>query len=172
MTIVATPGQPTSNAYGTLTEFKAYCDERGFSYPTTSGADDQIEAEIINGAAYLDGRYRGKWRGRKTYSDQALAWPRAYVVDEDGYEVNSLTIPVVVARANFEAARRLLDSVVLSPDLERGGAIAMERVKAGPVESETEYRGDAASRIAVTAIDDLLSGLLSGGRGQAVLVRS
>lgn len=163
MALIVTPGAENANGYVSLADFKTYCDDRGLTYPTTSGADDTITAAIIRGASYTDGRYRGRWKGLKADEDQALAWPRVNVRDEDGYILDDDTIPRVVAHANAEAALRFIDGVDLTPDLERGGAVKRTRDKAGPVETESEFRDDASARTAVTAIDDLLSGVLRGG---------
>lgn len=47
------------------------------------------------------------WKGYKADEDQALRWPRYGVLDEDGYDINSSTIPVAVKRATCELATYL-----------------------------------------------------------------
>jgi len=152
--------------YGDLAGFKSWADDRGRVYPVTSGADDQISAALVRATDYVDGRYRGRWRGIKADADQSLAWPRAKVRDEDGYLLPGDAVPVRVEYAAYEATLRFLAGDDLQPDLERGGAVTKTRDKAGPVETETEYSASAPARAAITAIDDLLAGLIRGGNAQ------
>lgn len=145
--------------YGDLAGFKAWADARGHSYPEGSGADAEIDAALLRGTEYLR-RYTGRWKGIKAATDQPLAWPRKGVRDEDGILLPDDEVPVLVIHAAYEATRRFLAGDDLQPDLARGGAVSRERVKAGPVEAEEEFRDDAPARTAVTSIDDLLAGLL------------
>lgn len=149
-----------AEAYGDLEGFKAWADDRGYSYPLGSGADAEIDAALLKGTDYLEGRYRTRWKGRKTDSTQALAWPRKNVRDEDGVLLDDDVIPTRVIHASYEATRRILDGIDLQPDLERGGAVRREMVKAGPVETETEYSDNAAVLTSFTSIDGLLAGLI------------
>lgn len=145
-----------AEAYGDLEGFKAWADARGHSYPE---GDAEIEAALLRGTEYL-GRYHGRWKGVKSDPLQELAWPRRNVRDEEGVLLPDDEVPTRVVHATYEAARRILAGDDLQPDLARGGAVASEAVKAGPVESSTTYRDNAPARTTVTAIDDLLSGLL------------
>lgn len=148
------------DTYGTLAGFKTWADDRAATYPVTSGADAQIEAALVKATEYLDGRYRGRWRGVKAEDDQALAWPRENVRDEDGILLDDDTVPTVVTHAAYRATATILDGTDLTPVLERGGRVKREAVSAGPVSSETEYASDAPARATITAIDDLLRGVL------------
>lgn len=122
-------------------------------------------AALLRATSYLDGRYRGRWKGVKTDLEQALAWPRKGARDEDGILIEDDVVPLVVRQACCEAALRIGRGDDLTPDLDRGGRIKRERVKAGPVEGETEYADNAPARAAITAIDDLLRGVIRGGAG-------
>jgi len=148
------------DTYGDLVGFKAWADERGHTYPVGSGADAEIEAALLRATGFLDNSYRTQWKGTKTSVVQPLAWPRSGVRDEDRALLPDDEIPTVVIHAAYEATRRLLAGGDLEPDLERGGAVSRERVKAGPVEAETEYRNDASARTDITSISGLLAGVL------------
>lgn len=160
MTIVVTAGSASAVAYDTAANADAYFTARGIT--TWTGTDAVKEAALIRGCDYLERRYRGRWVGVKATEAQALSWPRGYVADVDGYAISATTIPEQVKRANFEAALLILTGTDLEPVLTRGGAPRRERVKAGPVESETEYSAGAPARSIITAIDGLLTGLVEG----------
>lgn len=161
MTIDVTPESATAVAYDTAANADAYFTARGVA--TWTGAEAAKEAALVRGCDYLERRYRGKWVGMKTTQAQSLSWPRGYVDDVDGYAIDAETVPSQVKYANFEAALLVLTGTDLEPVLERGGATTLERVKAGPVESETQYSAGASVRSKITAIDGLLVGLITEG---------
>ena len=158
MTIDVTAGGASAVAFDGAANADTYFTARGVS--TWTGTDAVKEAALVRGADYLENRYRGRWVGYKATQTQALSWPRSWVEDAEFYPVASDAIPEEVKRANFEAALLILTGTNLEPALERGGMSRRTRVKAGPVETETEYTGGAPARVTVTAIDGLLRGLL------------
>lgn len=181
MALDTTVGGASADSYGTLAEFKAYADNVGFVY-TSVYTDDVIEVSMRKGTQYLDRAYNGKWKGFRSDYDQALAWPRTGsgepsttnyltptfatgVIDQDGYEIPTNAIPKQVKEAQFEAAILSLGGVDLLPRQERGNAIKREMVKAGPVESETEYKDSAPDRDRFLEIEGLLVGLVTGQPG-------
>lgn len=167
MTIVVTAGSASAVAYDSAANADAYFTARAIT--TWTGTDAAKEAALIRGCDYMERRYKGRWIGVKATEAQALAWPRSWATDVEGYAIDADTIPDAVKRANFEAALLILTGTDLEPVLTRGGAPIRERVKAGPVESETEYNAGAPARATVTAIDGLLEGLLSDTNGVSLL---
>ena len=160
MAIDVTAKSATAVAYDSAANADAYFTARGIT--TWTGADSVKESALIRGADYLERRYRGRWVGVKTTQAQSLSWPRGWVTDVDGYAIDADTVPTQVQRANFEAALLVITGTDLEPVLERGGAVTREKVKAGPVETETEYQGGASARTTITTIDGLLEGLVTG----------
>ncbi|MCW2309719.1 DnaT-like ssDNA-binding protein [Rhodobium gokarnense] len=158
MTIDVTAKSATAVAYGSAAEADAYFTARAIT--TWTGTDAAKEAALIRGCDYLEGKYRGRWEGLATTEAQSLSWPRGYICDVDGYSIDADTVPNKVKYANFEAALLILTGADLEPALERGGAPIMERVKAGPVETETEYSAGAPARSVFTKIEGLLVGLV------------
>jgi hypothetical protein len=158
MTIVVTPGASNAVAYDTAANADAYFTARGIT--TWTGTEAAKEAALVRGCDYLERRYRGRWVGYSSTEAQSLSWPRAYVSDFDGYAIDGDEVPEAVKRANFEAALLILTGTDLEPVLDRGGAPIRNRVKAGPVESETEYSAGAPARATITAIDGLLRDFL------------
>lgn len=158
MTIDVTAGSSTAVAYGSASGADDYFTARGIT--TWTGTDAAKEAALIRGCDYLERMYRGRWIGLKATQAQALSWPRGWVSDVEGYPIDAETVPEQVKQANYEAALLILTGTDLEPVLERGGAPVRERVKAGPVESETEYSAGAPARSKITAIEGLLIGLI------------
>lgn len=167
MAIDVTAKSATAVAYDTAANADAYFDARGITAWT--GTDTAKEQALIKGADYLERRYAGRWLGVKTTQAQALAWPRGWLNDLDGYPVDADTIPENIKRANFEAALLILGGTDLEPVLTRGNAVTKKRVKAGPVETETEYLAGASARDIVTKIDGLLTGFVSGSNSVDLL---
>src|SRR5215208_3350644 len=130
-----------ANAYVSVDECAAYCDERGLAFgasPTLTG-----EQAIIRATEAIDATYGSRFPGYRTYGrDQSLQWPRTAAFDAEGIEIAGDEIPQEIKDATCEAAvRELATPNSMLPDLARGGAI--QRVKAGSV--EVEYAANAAS---------------------------
>jgi hypothetical protein len=180
MALDATVGGANADSYATTAEFKSYADSIGFLY-TSVYSDAVIEIAMRKATQYLDRAYRGKWKGFRTDRDQALAWPRSSsqdlpvnyltpsfttgVIDEDGYEIPSNTIPKQVKQAEYEATILSLQGSDLLPNYPRGNAVKRKKVKAGPVESETEYMDGASARDRYLTIEGLLYGLTNSQPG-------
>lgn len=148
MTIVVEDGTGLSTAetYVTVAAFKAYCDARGMSYAAYT--DAQIEVALRKGTDYLDSKWR--FKGTRSSSDQALAFPRTDLTDLDGYEITGL--PARLKNAECELAFRAL-SADLYEDLDRSGMVKSESV--GPI-STTYVDGAPAGKL-FTIADRLLS---------------
>lgn len=101
MALITTPGAANADAYGSLDDFKTFCESVGNDisiYP-----DEDLEAAIRRATAYLDATYGERFIGEAATADQALEWPRAgayyrkkLLPDDD--------IPLKVKQASFAAA--------------------------------------------------------------------
>jgi hypothetical protein len=172
-------GLSTAEAYISVDDADEYFAARGVT--TWTGTDAAKEEALRKGATYLDNAYRGKWRGYRSNEDQALAWPRASwpanqaffetstrantIQDEDGYNIANNAVPRQIKHANCEAALLYLSGEDPMEALSRGGAIKRTRVKAGPVEKETEYSESASSVDRYPVIEGLLRSLVTGQPG-------
>jgi len=110
LTLIATAGAVNANSYATLAEAAAFLETNPHAFPAWSNADDaevKIPA-LIWATRILDEDY--DWVGAKVSSTQALRWPRADVVDRDGWSVDSTTIPSFLKNATAELARHLAAS--------------------------------------------------------------
>lgn len=158
-----------ANAFVSLETANTYHTLRGNA--TWTGTDAAKEAAIIKATFYLD---RLRWKGLKTGVDNPLAWPRygentegwngivspdspyVGVIDEDGYNVGTSTVPMKVKDACCEMALRFLTGADPEPDLDRGGRIKMLQVDV----LRTEYESGAPAAPTYTVVDRLLRGLL------------
>jgi hypothetical protein len=159
-------GKPTAESYISLLDAEAYHVAHG-NTDWVALSDTECEAALRAATAYIDGTYRGRWKGTRKTSAQALAWPRTGVSDEDGYAVADDAVPGEVRDATCEAA--LLDATgtdLTAPP--RAADITSYRAKVGPIEEETHYgTGTSVSSSSSTgtgypSVDYLLSGLIVG----------
>ena len=104
--------------------------------------DDTVKAAALQrGQMYIAATYNGRW---------LTAWTNDAAPAEVKYAITEAAIREITAPGS------------LSPDYTPGKVLKRERVKAGPVESEEEYRDDggAAPLPVFSVIDGLLAGLL------------
>jgi hypothetical protein len=157
MAIVVEDGAGLTDAvaYATVQNVLDYATARGLLF---SGSTTLQEQAIVRATTYLDARYRGRFDGYPTrLRDQSLAWPRSGCYDVEGVLIASNIVPREIIAATAESAiRELATPGALAPDYERGGAV--KRLKAGSV--EVEYAEGASPETVMTAIDNLLAGLL------------
>lgn len=117
-----------------------YASKRGHDVFVNSESTKK-QAALRRGQDYIASQYNDRWSKSFTDSDA----------------------PDVVIFAIVEAAvRELTAPNSLMPDYTAGKVLKRERVKAGPVESEEEYRDDGVTppRLVVGVIDRLLAGVL------------
>lgn len=163
LTVEDGTGLADADAFVSLTDCDAYHTARGNSAWT--GTDADKESAIRRATAFMT--YAFTWKGFPLNGrDQALAWPRSGVTDNDGYYVAVDEVPREVVDATCEAALRELESPgSLYPDVTLTDRVKSEQV--GPL--RVEYFANAmsaeASRLVVTIIRDLVRGLLKASGG-------
>lgn len=133
---------PNANAYVAIADCDAYHVDRGNDAWGTA-SDAQKTAAIINATAYLDGKYRARWRGWRVSLSQSLEWPR-YNVDIPGGGpagfaglsnwVPSDSIPRLLQDAVCELALRAL-SGPLAADITPADRVARKKIDV----LDTEY---------------------------------
>lgn len=106
-TLVETAGSATANTYASLIEAGEYFDTQLYRSDFVDPVDDDIRNRaLLMATRILDEQM--DWYGFKNDDQQALRWPRQGVVDRDGYDVDSLTIPQEVKNATAELAGNLI----------------------------------------------------------------
>lgn len=151
-------GLPTANGNVSRAAADAYFKDRGNT--TWSGVGGSTkDGAIIEATQFLDASY--KWRGSKISREQGVDWPRVGVVDDEGFERASNSVPKEIEQATYELAVLRLSGVLL-PAESRGGMI--DRVKAGSVEVEFSDRAPPGRtyEFVERLIDELTEGRTSG----------
>ena len=154
-------GKTNSESFISVAECASYLSARGND---TFGnlADDTLKEEALRRATrYLQTQYRGRWKGRRTDDEQALDWPRSWVIDRDGFGIDGDVIPQAIKDACCEAAHReAVSPGTLQPDLARGGAVNRSVEQVGSIRSELEYAPGAPRTTTFPVIDMLVSDLV------------
>lgn len=139
-------GLETATSYGSYAGYVAYWADRGV---TITDDQDVVEGGLVQGTDYLGIRFR--WKGYRLTSDQALDWPRSCVYGEPTFDEPGGAVvegvPPEVVKATYEYARRAI-SAPLAPDptvSATGVALVRTRRKVGPIETEDETTGAAAT---------------------------
>jgi hypothetical protein len=159
-------------AYGTDAACAAYHLERG----NTAWADAAASPDTVRLAAqvaasdYVDS-FRRRFPGAKTDGrSQTREWPRTNAVDSEGSEIATDEVPIEIEQATYEAALLIVQGVSLTPTEAAGGTIGRKRVKAGPVETETEYK-TPSSQPRFQKIMNILEPVLTAGGASVDLLR-
>lgn len=153
-------------AYGTLSAANAYHLARNNSaWADATGGDATRNGALQRATDYLDNTYRTRFPGTKTGGRAQLPeWPRTDATDVNDEEIGTTEVPIEIEYATYEVALLVVKGVDLNPVVQ-GGTIKRERVKAGPVESETEYADDVEAYDSFPIVDNLLSSLLVQSSG-------
>jgi len=161
MSIVVEDGTGVAGAvaYSTATELRDYVPRGGLAVP--SGAtDEQLEAALVRGTAYVEAAFSSRWPGVRETEDQGLAWPRADALDIEGYELSG--VPQALKNACMEAALiEANEAGALTEALERGGMLI--RKKTGPLEKE--YAAGAPVGTVYPVIKQCLASIMRLGGG-------
>lgn len=120
------------------------------------------EALLIRATFAIDSWLRGRWVGTKGSSTQALAWPRAGAIDEEGFDIAATTVPLQVQHATAEVALVENTQSFIQETVSSSNAVVSETV--GPI--STSYRTDAPTITHYPKIEALLSGLAATGTVQ------
>lgn len=148
ITIDSTPGSTTANCYTSLAAANAYLEAHSASAEWAALDGQEKSARLIAATRELDSQI---WSGRRSEQFQALAWPRLYIYDFDGFQVTG--IPNKLAAATCElAVWNLLESTRLATDFELDN---MESVEIGPV--KYKIRAGVSSGLPSSVLDILLS---------------
>lgn len=162
MTLVVEDGTGLSTAESYVSVADADARQTSLGITAWTGNETIKEQALRRATAFMEQRYRSRWKGTRLLRAQALSWPR-YGATVDGYDLDSNAIPADIANACADLAVTAL-SETLNEALERG----IVREKVGPLETEYDPFSSQAKRY--PAIDQMLAPYLQGG-GRARLLR-
>lgn len=153
-------GSATAEAYATAAALDTWTAAMFGSASSETLANK--ESAIRRAVKFMDGL---AWSGFKTFGRvQALAWPRAYLVDVDGWDVASDEIPAEVIEAQHILARaELATPGILAPTVtlaDRKTLTGLDSLEWTPLASPATVD---ASRPVVTMAMDRLRGLVQSG---------
>jgi len=162
-------GKTDANSYITEAAADQYVENTSGDAAWLAGSQADKEKALRLATQYIDNEYRGRWVGIRTNADQALAWPRSNAFDQDGYAIESDEMPQQLLDATVEMALVSFGGTELAPSIEEFGTIKKESDGVGPLDSMVEYMGGKDPFVYYRTVEDLLSGLTTGG---SELIRS
>jgi hypothetical protein len=163
MALTTTIGGASSDSYATAADYTARAAAMGWMLNATQ------ETDMRRAAVAIDALWLCRALGYRQYQAQAREFPRVIGDLVQGWPVNVDTIPQAIKDAQMEMAYLIQGGA--DPLATIDAAVASERVKAGPVESETVYQG-GKGQASYTAVATLLRPYLSAGAGQVQLRRA
>jgi len=105
-----------------------------------SGADQAAKENAIREATrFMNVHYQ--WKGYRTYSAQALQWPRYECYDDEGNDIDIDIIPNKVKEACAYLALKVAEGRNLLEDLENAQKVKRTKDVIGPLTEEIEYAG-------------------------------
>lgn len=156
-------GLSNADSYVSLTEANTYATARNLAKWT--GSDAVKQAALISATQFIDATYA--FKGTLVRFEQALSWPRLDVYDRDLRSV--LGVPKQVKQATIELAIvALTQPLIASPEI---AAVKRKKVKAGSVETETEYAVSGGSNVDASPsvfAERLLSDLIKSGSSSSL----
>lgn len=163
MALVVEDGSGLSAAESYVSVADADARQTALGNTAWTGTDAAKEQALRRATAFMEQRYRSRWKGTRLLRAQALSWPR-YGAIVDGYDLDSNYVPDDIANACADLAVKALTET-LNEDQERG----IVREKVGPIETEYDAFSSQAKRY--PAIDQMLAPYLQGG-GHSRLLRA
>lgn len=154
------PGSAVSDSYVTMAEADAHHAARLHNAAWTSATEANKEAALKWAARIMNDL---EWLGRKSDDKQALAWPRAGVVNWDGYLLDTDFIPTKIKTAQIEYAFLLLQSDRTA----ESGTEGFSMIQVGPIKLDinaNDRSGRLSSEI-YSIIREFLGSNLSMERG-------
>lgn len=153
-------------AYGTLSNANNYHSARNnVAWANASAPGETVRNGALQRASdSVDNKYRSRFPGSKTGGRaQIPEWPRKNVVI-DGETLLDNEIPIEIEYATYELALLIIQGINPNPVVQ-GGTIKREKVKAGPVETETEYTDDVEAYDTFSIVDEILAPVLLAPTG-------
>lgn len=135
-------GLSDSNSYGTVAAFVLYWADRGTDYSDTDA--ELIQQALIRASDYIDSRFSARFKGLRLVEGQALAWPRKYAFDGEGYALATDAVPARVKYACFQYAKRAMTKD-LQPDPTANPNVVQESKTIGPIHTSVTYSGNATA---------------------------
>lgn len=161
-------GLTTANSYATTAFADTYHQTYGNPSVWRDATTFEKQDALRLATQFLDLHYGGRWIGVRSSSEQALDWPRLYVVDAAENDVGSDEIPKRIQQATAKAALLQLQGNSLLVSTQTEGEVASESVSLpGGLSKSTTYIGGKPATTRFPVIDRMLSsaGFIEAGGG-------
>jgi hypothetical protein len=134
-------GLANANVYADVAEAAQYLENTGRKDAWAAFSTAEKSAALIQGADYIDQKFRRSFKGIRFSSAQALEWPRSQVYNELGELVPADEIPVEIGEASIEYAFEAASAPLApTPEVSATGAqVTKQRDKVDVLETETAY---------------------------------
>lgn len=143
-------GKTNSNSYADRTDGDTYHERRLHTDDWDNASDEDQDAALVWATALLDQHVL--WNGARTDENQALRWPRAGLVDRDGWAIEDDEMPQDLVDATCELARYLLsEDRTAEPE-----TLGFSRIKTGPVEVEVDKEDRDSSTVLPDAVRSMV----------------
>lgn len=153
-------GLASAESYASVAEADLYHAAQG-NPSTWSGASTPTkEAALRQATTYLDGKYGARFRGRRKTEDQSLKWPRHCAIDDDGYTIDSGSVPPKLKSATAEIALKVVEGSALFVDEATPGSLEASTLKIGLIEISETFQGGQSAQPAYQKARALLTDLL------------
>lgn len=152
-----------ASTYALVATVTAELDLLGDPTTWTALAVEAQEDACRSVTLWLDRKYRGLWKGERRTADQALAWPRVNVFDEDGFHVSSTALPSELVTAMSVMCGKVADGESVDVD-QTLQSIKREAIQAGPVEKDITYTGSKKFGKVYPIIDEILTPIITNSQ--------
>lgn len=169
ITLIETAGAASANTYITLTDADTYfADYRLHVSTWASAATANRNTALAWATRLLDEMCN--WFGSKASTEQALAWPRAFVYTPDGDRIEDTEIPQWLKFATAEMAYFLLSE---DRTLEAGrDSVGIKAMQVGPIEIDFDSAYSRTKSVMPPSVWSMVrSYCVRRGRGGKTLVR-
>ncbi|UZT28682.1 structural phage protein [Vibrio phage 033B] len=131
-------GLEDANAYVDVAYVEAYATKHGLTF---SGTPEEQEAAILVATEYQDTRWGNSLRGRPLRSVQALEFPRLYLNDRYGREIEGVPAGAKDACAEYAIIQRSNGTLYPTPPSDSPQQIKKKKTVVGPITTEKEFVG-------------------------------
>ncbi len=161
LTVEDGTGKSDADAFISLAFADSYHTTYGNS--TWTGENGDKEAAIRRATVYLSNSL--PWEGyRSNNRDQALAWPRAGVIDGEGIGIDSDEMPIELQNATAEVAlRELITPGAMNPDFTASDQVKREKIGQIEVEYSSAKRNADEARPVLLIVRDMIGSFLKNG---------
>lgn len=127
---------------------------------------ESARAALRKATQYIDATYGQRFYGEKKTQGQALAWPRSYAMDGDGFTIDDESVPEAVVQATCEAALTIVRGGLVLTDVQpdSGASLTSESVSLGSISISQSFASPRDPHTRMPKVEALLAAVaVSGG---------